>query len=617
MKKLILALVLTTAAFAQLVEKAPAPTAPKKTSTTARATKKAEKDLNDTIGIPRNFVGGLIEKKRGILLLSFVGTWITAPAIGGGSSSITYSKRSADLADFLTPEVAARFSLSFNLGKRDDKIIARLFKRDAGDVSQMDEGFGVVKDGLWRFDMDGYTLVFKEAEGPWKPTSTKLYLWSGNDLQMGARPVSRTTTATATQVVPTWAAGSYAVQTNGFLGKAFFRFFAGSETYIAVGMTLGDESSFTLTRVARGRGYELQGEERISHLWTEGLSGFGTKEYKAIPHVALGLKKDWDLQKINCWHDASFPGGFSEISGTRSEKAIESTVETEILERSVEAGWAASAGPYSLRRLLLKAYKDCTLVEPRQADWPMFGRGYQSQIWDKDVANDLAVAREEWNKDASDAGATLVIFSKAPDYKQKRSFALGRVMSSVVALADSQASEVSEPGAKQAPASQGMPAVYPGKDGAYVLADGQWIPLPKNGGKNHQSISDFIKSARDTGEAKLSELVFTGKDAIPKVNPGLVVIAYVGEVKTLPQLSQLQQEVPQMKATSIQADGTRSVDLVRIVPGVAGFGSKRVRPLQVAQPEEKVRTFQAMVLRAGTYAIDASGGNVFELEVTE
>ncbi|MEJ1973535.1 MAG: hypothetical protein WDM96_14055 [Lacunisphaera sp.] len=178
----------------------------------------------------------------------------------------------------------------------------------------------------------------------------------------------------------------------------------------------------------------------------------------------------------------------------------------------------------------------------------------------------------------------------------------------------------------------------PANAGAFVRgSSGEWIPLPTNGGKVTYGVAEVLKNlggilgaltnsgrpanaGSQNNPDKLADLSFTGHDPIPAVSGDAVVIVFNGDPKPTP--ADVLQNNPEladyplleMAPTHIASDGRRQVDLLRIVPGRAGFREARVAA-SIDQPKPGVYILTANSrLAAGTYALLA-GENSFELRV--
>jgi hypothetical protein len=178
---------------------------------------------------------------------------------------------------------------------------------------------------------------------------------------------------------------------------------------------------------------------------------------------------------------------------------------------------------------------------------------------------------------------------------------------------------------------------FPVGTGAYVKgADGQWLLLPGNGGATHaasqvlKGISGLLGSVSIGGKPlnqgaqstpdKVADLTFTGNTAVPAVTGDDVVIVFIGDLKPIPaNLLQSNPELAdyppmELAATHTAANGNRKVDLLRIVPGLAGFREARIAAT-LDQPKPGVWLLTCTSrLAPGTYAL-AAGENYFELRI--
>jgi len=163
----------------------------------------------------------------------------------------------------------------------------------------------------------------------------------------------------------------------------------------------------------------------------------------------------------------------------------------------------------------------------------------------------------------------------------------------------------------EAPVATSQAPTFPRETGAYVWIDGQWVALPRNNGKVVQSAGDVLGSLL-TGPQKLAEIVYDGRETPPEVSGESLVIAFVGAIlpndpaklKRYPELAGFPDlEIARSKTAS---DSKRRVDLVRIVPGLAGFGPTRLAAT-VEKPEDGVLLLTATSrVPAGRYAVAVS-----------
>lgn len=167
---------------------------------------------------------------------------------------------------------------------------------------------------------------------------------------------------------------------------------------------------------------------------------------------------------------------------------------------------------------------------------------------------------------------------------------------------------------------------FPAAPGAYVKGkDGQWVPLPTNDGKVTYGATEVLKNisgllgalsgktdeAAQTRPDKLADLTFAGRNTLPVVSGENVVFAFVGTIKQAP--ADMIQKYPELAdypqielaPTRTLADGRRQVDLLRIVPGLAGFREGRVAAT-IDQPKDQTWVLSCTRrLLPGTYALVA------------
>ncbi|MFT3781290.1 MAG: hypothetical protein QM790_04680 [Nibricoccus sp.] len=167
-------------------------------------------------------------------------------------------------------------------------------------------------------------------------------------------------------------------------------------------------------------------------------------------------------------------------------------------------------------------------------------------------------------------------------------------------------------------------AAYPTKPGAYVLIGDKWEALPTNGGHSSQSTSSVLSQAgsllrslsepskEETTNAKLAELLFDGNEPVPAVSGDSVVIAFVGplegasakQLKKYPTLRDY--PLMELAPSKTKDNGTRSVDLLRIVPSVAGFVDQRVAAYVESLENNVTLLICTGTLEPGRYALSAS-----------
>lgn len=168
---------------------------------------------------------------------------------------------------------------------------------------------------------------------------------------------------------------------------------------------------------------------------------------------------------------------------------------------------------------------------------------------------------------------------------------------------------------------------YPTTQGAYVMAEGGWVPLPRNNGRAKTNLgAQFGDLLKDVNEpTKLADLVFDGRETPPAVSGANVMLLFVGPLEPAPQ--QVLEENPQLigypmielAPLVMRSDGKRSADLVRIASGIAAFGDKRC----AATCEEVGDNLMVLTcvgrLQPGNYGLSVNNRSLpaFELRITE
>jgi hypothetical protein len=162
---------------------------------------------------------------------------------------------------------------------------------------------------------------------------------------------------------------------------------------------------------------------------------------------------------------------------------------------------------------------------------------------------------------------------------------------------------------------------FPEAPGAYILKDRSWVALPSNGAKVGTSagavagqIGSFFgnlakgKAVSTASDTKTADLLFEGNAPQPRVGGNNVTLVFVGPFDILPQADLDKypelRELPPVEVASayLKNNGRRQVDLVRLAPGYAGFGSKR-RNAVVDVPFEGITVLRVQGrLPAGYYA---------------
>lgn len=440
--RVLLLLITPCLAWAQLVQAPPSQpqkrARPTVTTGPKAAARPTEPDLNDKLSLPKRFAGAVIDKKSGRIILSVIGTWGPSPEIQGSSSAVAYSKRAAKLSDFMNRDDTSTYLYSFNVGQKNGRLLVRTFKwpkREYGlenpsPVVQEDEGEGSFVNGRMEFETEKHRLVFQGAsEGNWMPKEANLFRWSASDVQGSHRPFSLNLESFPSQYVPTWGGGSYLILSDGFMGCLYYRYFAGSTTFILPTITLGSEVVLGDPRHFDGQKIVNGGGERLSELWQEGLRDYGQEPYQREVATRFQFGKGWSLQSvIQVGEDSGVTSFDSVLAGNAESVALEESVKGEILDRAREKEWPLSAGPYSLRRTLLRAFKGCDLVAPRK---PLkTANGFMTSSFNQHTDQTWQSALALWREEADAAGATLTVLASTDSTSVQRPFSLGWVLPS-------------------------------------------------------------------------------------------------------------------------------------------------------------------------------------------
>lgn len=186
--------------------------------------------------------------------------------------------------------------------------------------------------------------------------------------------------------------------------------------------------------------------------------------------------------------------------------------------------------------------------------------------------------------------------------------------------------------APDAPAALAAYPAVPPADGAYLLVNGQWVKLPRNNGRVTYGASQVVggilgglgalagKPVDERAADKLADLTFDGNEPVPRTLRQSIVIVYRGTVpKPPPALLEKYPDLasyPEVEIAPLRSasNGRRQADLLRVVPGVAGFRENRVAcTLEEISSSLYLLTVTAE-LNPGRYALSA-GTSPFEFEV--
>lgn len=186
--------------------------------------------------------------------------------------------------------------------------------------------------------------------------------------------------------------------------------------------------------------------------------------------------------------------------------------------------------------------------------------------------------------------------------------------------------------ASDAPAALAAYPAVPAADGAYLLVNGQWMKLPRNNGRVTYGASQVVggilgglgalagKPTDERAADKLADLTFDGNEPVPRTPRSSIVIVYRGTVsKPPPALLEKYPDLASYPAVEVAplrsgSNGRRQVDLLRVVPGIAGFRENRVACTLDEVSSSLYLLTATAELSPGRYALSA-GTSPFEFEV--
>lgn len=433
LKNALLTLLAACTLNAQLVEKpVPAPTKPvvkagKKAAQVPKPEPKVRKaDLLEQIKAPRTFRGALIDKTSKRVEFLFRGTWAPSPRLSGSGSTIEWSGASAYITD-LDEQGNQVYAFGFNLGRRDGKLYARTFqwpKILAEEVVVKDEGSVTAQDGGYIIDMEKVQVVLLPSEKAWAPKEARLYRFIASEWSTPNNVARMFDSVVMNGHGPrsiTFAAGSYVALEDGPFGRIFFAPFGDANLHQIRYFHQGEELLWETPKRVDGMKLKPEGFGWYSQLWNDGLTGFGDEAGYYTTHIVFRFRKGTLLDEIQNESEQrpTFTGA---LSGASEEVPLSSEVKTEVLDRSRDASWAASGGPYSLKRTLLRAYERCIIQAPAMSrnTWQGPNQVQYERVGPKLYPGKLQL----WQQQAQEAGA---IFHPNPARPNAKTGSLGRV----------------------------------------------------------------------------------------------------------------------------------------------------------------------------------------------
>lgn len=429
LKNIFFACLVTATLSAQLVEKPTAPTksaaktSGKPSTSSASKPKESPKDLLDLIKAPKEFRGALVDKATDRALLIFRGSWIPAPVISGGGTTTQWSSRAALLSD-LDERGSGAFQLGFNMGRKDGQLMARLFQRSSSTQKQVvgqDEGTVKELDGVYTMEFEKSTLFLWPANVQvWEPKQASLFRYIVNGCNAPGQIQPRYSSPSfpgRTQRGLTFGGGSYLVIEDGPIGRIFFAPFGDANLQSIRFVRRGDKIHLDTARRPGVPEGKHEGFGYFSHIWGDGLTGFGLDDSTASARsiVTFRFRKGLNLDEFASVSDNPL---FSfTLSVAVEEIPLQDSVKTEVIDRAKDLGWPLSGGPYSLKRTLLRAFEGCTIQPPslsrddvRQSGMADLRSGKNTSgpayiKWGHDL---YPVKLAEWAETAKEAGATFL-----------------------------------------------------------------------------------------------------------------------------------------------------------------------------------------------------------------
>jgi len=345
----------------------------------AKASPAPQIDVNDKLGLPKSFVGAVVSKKSNQFVLGFRGKWTKAPQITGSGPG-NYSKFAAQLSNFLSDDDRTMSRLSLNVGMKQGKGVFRsfLWPEDADievPLPQEDEGSLTEKDGLFTLEGDTYLILFKarSSEAGWEPNALAAYRLEGTDFTPERQPLPGKPHGTGmwpTQFVPTWMAASEVSITDGLVGKQFLKFFGGKTMAVTPYAVVGGKQVLGATNYLVDSKWARRSNEEALGIFGRGLTFFsGGQSYLGQFAITGGHGSEFELRTTGNGSGNGEQSSVVTISGQVVPVVVPVADIKEYLERAKQNGWMLGAGPWSLDRLLLKAYAGCRMVAPVPALW--------------------------------------------------------------------------------------------------------------------------------------------------------------------------------------------------------------------------------------------------------
>jgi hypothetical protein len=370
LRTIFLGLLVVSSLSAQLVEKpaTPAKVASKGGSSASKPAPKLE--FLEQIKAPKTFRGALVNKANDRAALIFRGSWGPAPQISGGGTSTQWSTQAALVSD-LDEQGSSLFKLGFNLGRKDGKLVARLFQRTSltqKEAISQDEGTVTEVGGGYVMEFEkSLLLLWPSAPKAWEPKQARLFRFLVNGCNAPGQIQPRYNAPafpSRTQRGLTFGGGSYLVLEDGPIGRIFFAPFGDANLQSLRFVREGEKIHLEPARRPGAPEGKQDGFAYFSHIWGDGLTGFGQDDSSAGAKAiaTFRFRQGVNLEEVASVSDS--PLFTFALSGASEEIPLPESVKSELLDRTKELNWVLSGGPYSLKRTLLRAFEGCTIQPP-------------------------------------------------------------------------------------------------------------------------------------------------------------------------------------------------------------------------------------------------------------
>lgn len=391
---------------------------PQKRATPTKATSAQKIDVNEKLGVPKSFVGAVISKKSGQFLFGFRGSWTRAPQITG-SGSAAYSQYASRFVNFLSDGDQTAFRLSINVGMKQGKGVFRTFLWPEEGFTilpspQEDEGTITVKEGTFTLEGERYLIIFK-AKSPdagWEPNDLKAYRLEGRDFTPERTPLPGKPHGTGmwpTQFVPAWLAASSVDVSDGLLGKTILKFFGGQTLAVTpYAVVSGKKLIGSTWYLVDSKWAKVSNEEALG-IFGRGLTFFsGGQSYLGQYAVTALRGSEFEMKTAGNGTGNGEQSSVITFSGKLIPVSPSETDIREYLDRAKQNGWMLGSGPWSLDKLLLKAYAGCHLVAPVPVYW--FSTDSTPGIQhDQQTRQVYAERVESWKSDIESVGGSLTV----------------------------------------------------------------------------------------------------------------------------------------------------------------------------------------------------------------